>query len=1073
MGAGTRKSITGRNKGKSAADGSDGARTLFQGDASRIDIEIAHALWNRWLRKMAMYWGNDAPARIRLVEEEASKERDLFRLAVQSIESDAPPEKMIAAAMAKVQHPDYAITDLFIELSSLEDTFNEVLHDAWASADDIEHTMSRMRHVVRSTLLRVLEGSAEVHEAALETGNRGYCLLDAEGFITFANKELNRMLGVASARDHRLVDFLGDGAHIVDDALAGRADADPDMHILRLRRPDDTTLPVGISVGRVVREGNLRGYAILSDLSRIVREELRIFDMMPLGVLLCSPTLTILHANPKLREIFGVPAEMSVEGKSVWDFVTDAQARTIIEGNLSELGEGLSGEYALPVRRLNDQRPLQVMVAAAPIRDTTGSITAILAVVRNLELETIADAIHKLADTAREPEQLLIDMADAMRTVVPFDAFSVSLFTADKGEKDRHHARTLISYPDKMGQHVRWQPISPLLAVWLMEPKPRAIPDFRAFLAQETMSELRDSPDCRDYLMRGYQSLLVCSIRREGGIAATVAWHSKSLDFYGEAHRDALSKLPIDKTVDVALAQVRQRAEKFRSNLILQASAARNVDDMAKCIVKELVKHYGWQNAALFEVDTDQGVFILRQQAMGALNGYLQPLELTQSINGGILGRAYREGRPVSLSGDDVHGGSGCRPGPNTPLARSGLALPISMDGQVRWILSIEDRQENAFSACEQAELISLFESVRPFLENLMRYCMLYELLRVSQDLIVITNEDCRIIEINPAGAKMLGRQKQDSVGKDFQRFLKNTGEGIPQLRVDNFVPTKTELRFPMDGDGDGNGNGCEDAAGKTVTVLLSGRKMPDFGRRVFFGREWGDYRRYARTDDIKDMFHEIVNQTRPALSMVAGTLSRLARKARSEEWSNEVPRMMRYLRRMDMPFDRLLLYNHGEGAVPYVPVRLSMRQLVEEIIASLPSIDAEAVDLEFDTTDGIVRADPFQISFVIETILSYLLRNLPDEAKVTIGIQKKDNDLILCIEGPLPTESNAEPENGTIDARTALARARLRAELALGEATIRRFVQRNQGEYRAPEPSAEVGSFEIRLPLEHVAGAV
>ncbi|WP_376964156.1 PAS domain-containing protein [Azospirillum sp. A26] len=999
------------------------------------------------------------------------KKRDLFHLVVQAMESDASPATVIAAATAKVQRLDYAITDLFIELSSLEDTFDEVLRHDRAPGDDVENTIGRLRHVVRSTLLRVLEGTAEVHEAALEASNRGYCLLDDEGIITFANNEMNRLLGVASAHHRRLADFLGDGARVLDDALAGHAETGSGMHILRLRRPDDATLPVGVSIGRVVREGTIRGYAILSDLSRIVREELRIFDMMPLGILLCGPTLTIQHANPKLREIFGVPAEMSVEGMSVWDFITDAETRAVIEGKLIERSEGLSEEYTLRVRRLNDHHPLHIMVASTPILDTAGSVTALLAIVRSLELETAATAIHALADSALEPEQLLVDMAEAMRRVIPFDTFSVSLFSADDGEKHRHHARTLVSVPDRMGHHARWQPISPLLTFWLMEPGPRAIPDFEAFLKQDHMQELRDSPDCRDYLMRGYRSLLVYAIRREGGIAATVTWHSKSLDFYGATHREALSKLPIDKTVGVALAQLGRRAEKFRSNLILLASAARNIDDMAKCIVKELVKHYGWQNAALFEADTDRGAFVLRQQAMGAFNGYLLPLGFTQPIDGGILGRAYREGRPVNLNRSGALSGGGGRTGPNTSPARSGLALPISLDGQVRWILSIEDRQENAFSTSERAELISLFGSIRSFLENLMRYCMLYELLRVSQDLIVVTNDDCRIVEINPAGARMLGCPKQDVVGKDLQSFLKATGEGVPQLRVDNFVPTKAELRVPIE-----DGAGCEPgghAAGQAVTVLLSGRKMPDFGRRVFFGREWGDYRRYARSDDIKDMFHEIVNQTRPALSLVAGTLSRLARKAQSEDWGREIPRMMRYLRRMDMPFDRLLLYNHGEGAVPYVPVRLSMRQVVQEIVGSLPVIDAEAVVLKLASTDGIVRADPYQMSFVIETILSYLLRNLPDEARVTVGFRQEGDDLVLGIEGPLPTEPAAESEDGTVDAGTALARARLRAELALGEATIRRFVQRNHGAYRPPEPSAEIASFEIRLPLQPVAGAV
>jgi PAS domain S-box-containing protein len=357
-----------------------------------------------WRRLLRRHWGDVAAAKLQRIEDDTRGGHDLFSLALAILVASADPsERDLSALVAKVRRLDYSIADLFSELSCLADALEEVLRDSdRLHRTDLERFLGRVRQQVRLLFAAVLKQTAAVYEAVTENTGCGYCQLDDDGVIVFANAEMGRLLGGAT-EGVVLPKLFGDEGAFVLSAIRGDYGPNPGLRRLKLRGPDDSTI-VNVSPAPLVIDGaKSGGYAIVSDVSKISESDRRIFDRHPLGIVRYDLTQQITYANLKAGEILGRDAAQ-LPGTPLLALVPDARNRQIVQRHFKKRMEGVSDEYELRVTRLDDGRSVPVMVAGSTEFDNQDRPVGGFVIFRSVELEHAVEAIHYKIETSRSTE---------------------------------------------------------------------------------------------------------------------------------------------------------------------------------------------------------------------------------------------------------------------------------------------------------------------------------------------------------------------------------------------------------------------------------------------------------------------------------------------------------------------------------------------------------------------------------------------------------------------------------------------------------------------------------------------
>ncbi|MGD9159247.1 MAG: GAF domain-containing protein, partial [Desulfobacteraceae bacterium] len=222
----------------------------------------------------------------------------------------------------------------------------------------------------------------------------------------------------------------------------------------------------------------------------------------------------------------------------------------------------------------------------------------------------------------------------------------------------------------------------------------------------------------------------------------------------------------------------------------------------------------------------------------------------------------------------------------------------------------------------------------------------------------------------------------------------------------------------------------------------------------------------------LRDLHYEVAMQTKTPLSIAFSTLFRLQNYA-SGEISGAVKKVLRHLKKVDLTYDRLMMFEQNlereKNVFPYNESLLDIPKVIRELITDLPLIETNIIEVkiyEQETTKMTwVRGDLFQISFCIESILSYFLRMATEEDKIKIFVQADNDNVIIQIRGLAPkisSDANQDYHNTKLAGKTLV-------DLALGFDIIEKFIKNAEGQMF--EQKRVGNELEIKFSIPAVQG--
>lgn len=769
----------------------------------------------------------------------------------------------------------------------------------------------------------------------------------------------------------------------------------------------------------------------------------RALEDLGAGILRLDEAENIKYANQTLCEIWGID---SWKGLSLRDLFAEERSYEEAKARVKRrITEGVGEDYVAKISRRKDNRMLTVNIVAVPEIGPEGDPVGTLALMRDRTLDVGTAAIHEHINEEKDSHEMLKKIGEELKTLVPFDYLSVAIYSADE-----HHMREMFQMPDievfKWG--VRWYELTDMARSFMEKRSTQIIADLPAMLAQPEWADTLKQAVTQEFLKMGFRSCLWHPMLQKGRISASIALYSRAVRAFNERDRRIIESLPIRRALLMVLSNLGRQDLQFRLSLIHDiASLEGGVTDVARLLTERIRVHYGWNNVSLFRVDEENQCFrLLNQNPERGEHAYGK--DFRQGLDEGVLGHVYNVRHSVNIG--NVEKDPNFRQKFRRRMAaepKSELAIPIIVNGKVCAILNSEDVRENAYSPEEQHGLEQILAEV----------CGLYRRLELSQTLkaiqdsasdgIIRTDQNGVIRQINPAGAALIGCAGPDIVGRSVTDFLEDSDLAAVVSKAERLAPDEVRLKR------------CD---GKVATLLLSGSPLPDsVGGRVYMLSDLSLRKRIEHLESLGKIYRELGAQSQPAIALCFSWLRRLTSQAEGS-LHDTLDKTIRQLRKVQLTFDRLSLAERKGGNLPFNPVLLSVPRLVELIVGDFPKSDVQHVRTEAEDVLPMIYGDMFQISFCIKSILAYLLRFVPEDDKVEIGIIGDGEKVRLCMRGKTPEI----PKEGTEAYERSVILSHLRFELALGIETIENLMQQNSGSFNRPIRSDGIESFELVFPI-------
>lgn len=986
-------------------------------------------IYDSWLAAVRQKWAGQA-AKLSLLEQKLADREDLFSmLRACSGKTEAFCQRLASLVnLDLITSQEYSILDVGDEIMLLKDSILHLLHKLELSGDDREQLNFLLQEQLFALVQALLGGTRELLTSLVNGGMRGYCQVDEKGRIIFADREVQRLLNREPTPGEPLDQlFVEDDRDSVTEVISGQAKTLPGQ-LLFLDSHRHGPIPVGTEICPLVMEGRRRGwYACLVDLSAIQKKELDLYENLPVGLARVDREGTFRYANRKFLEILGLQNH-EWQDKALWDFLRD-ENRAKVENELKRRREGLGGEYEVTFTRESGYQ-VPVKIYAVPERDLKGRIIGSLAIVRSLEQDQAIAQMHKYMATVDRWQDMLIQVIREVKPFVPYDLCSVSEISSDQ-----KHLRRLLAEPplqNAMSKIGRWE-MPDKMTQWLKEQQEIYFDDIEAFLSRPGFEEARENPVIQNVLQQGYHFFIRLPIIQDQPIASLTFMSKASA--YDESHREMLKSLPLDKAVRLALSRHKEEESNFLFELTQKISTEeKEFRKVAKNLVEELGEHYGWGNVALFRADEGLNRFLLLDQknrpgTSPIPEGYEQPLEK------GVLGYVYRTGTPVNLGNvkedprfKDIYISPWQAPG-HAPQeeVNSELCLRLATENAC-FLLNIEDPKFNAFSEEEVKALQFFWEQAKTILESSWLHHTLKAALQSTSDAIINTDRKGRITRFNRAAAQLLGYTEEE--------MREKTRKGFPLKGFfqDARVAAKaiTERYFPS------QEVTWVNKAKEPVNVLLSASALPDeLGGKIFTAKNLAERDRAEQLEHLGKLYQDIALQMKTPLSLAFAWLKRLVQKGPQPGDVETLDKVMKQLRKVDLTFDRLSLYDYDEeqGWFPTQKLLLGFDEVWGQVKNDLPESDWHRIAYAPAQPLPTLWGDLFQLIFCVETILSHLLGVIPEDEKILVKVSSSDDWTVMEFSGVYPEIRDSQTSRALVAA-------------ALGENVIKRFMAKHQGEY-------------------------
>jgi PAS domain S-box-containing protein len=769
------------------------------------------------------------------------------------------------------------------------------------------------------------------------------------------------------------------------------------------------------------------------------RTELEVLEQSPLGVIKINRAGEITYANRKMLEIIDVG---SYQGKTLQDIFTEA-IWAKVEKRLKKRWRGKSDEYKTFMTR-SDGRLVPVMISAVPEWNLKGEVCGSVALVRSLEVEHYIDKIHAEIENEPDHKKMLHAVARITAEIIPFDLFSAVVFSTSG-----QHLRQLFSYSPEGEQtqyRVRWWDVP---KEFIKEMRQRQIVTringLQEYFSKAEWQKFKHQEVIHDFLAAGYRSRLLFNVIRSGRSLGAVGLYSKSKKPFSPKHEAILRSLPLDKAVNVACNLEEKKTTEFRLELMKKiAMACENIQEVGQIIVDGIADHYDLDIVSLFLVDDSHRLFRLMCQA----GSKKLPEDYTQSLQEGVLSLVYAKNKHLEIGKNhDFNIPNVWENGAAKSVFKtaydtvSKICLPIRTKAGF-WVLNIEDPLENAFSKEEFEAIKSLRDEIAAFFSHSWLLHSLENTQASTSDAIISTNSLGNIKQVNPAAGHLLGYAMEDLIGTNLKKYFKDPETSEEALLEDDF-PNREVVWQKRDG-GD-------------LRILLSGVQLPQFfDQRIFIAKDLSLQKKLEELEYLGKVSVELAMQIKTPLSLMFSWLNRLQAQAGDPSAAETLDKTVRQLKKVELTCDRLAVLGYEEptGLIPYTPMSLDAQEIIRRLDEDLPRIELERIDFQVQENLPLFQGSLAQLAFCLESMISYLLRFLPENEKVQVAFSRRKQDLVVDVRGVFPEESLNGPA-GVMD-------------IALGTNIIRKFIEvDHKGRFfRSFDQKKQVLHFSIGLSM-------
>ncbi|MCK1417616.1 MULTISPECIES: PAS domain-containing protein [unclassified Bradyrhizobium] len=896
-----------------------------------------------------------------------------------------------------------------------------------ALAQELSAERAKIVEECDDLILKALSVRYDALDTAVVHSSFAVAEIDGLGAISYANDALIDHLPDALGRD--FASLFGPRSADVRAALATQK-----RQTLRLdlHRGNLPSIHLRGELGPLTDEyGRPGAYALLLS----VEEEEARFDTLPDGILRLDPEGSIVFANERAEQLIGA-SRIELQGRHAAGLFSSSDLKRA--QNLPYWFKSPDGRKEKAELVSLDGRHTPVRVTAAPSFDTAESCSgAIITIVPMAEELVRAELQQVLSDPNYRPEELVLGVMKAVRTIVPYDLATFGVYTEDM----RYH-KTLVLHPTPDWKWTTaWFPLGEKVHDFLLSDHTWGN-DLHA-TAIDLTPGIEEDPVLQNIVksgMKGYVTLPIVG----GGqrIRASLTLLSERSDLYDGLEVARMRDLGVEKALLVAEANLLRRREEGVRMLQKRLADADRHEELAKCLGDGIADCFGWDYVAVFSVDRRDNLFHIIYQC-NRTNTPDVDYDYTQPLTEGLLGATLRDN--AALAEPDIEAGSQFGYKPVIPDRRSALAFPIRVVQQspkpsrdeIEWMLSIESSMRNAFQGPDMVALTDVLAQCEQLLRRRWMKAVQLCLLDTVEQAVVVVDRAGLLRMTNRWADALFGRSAGSLLGERLAAF----GAHDPDRRLLSSTTPVAQVSLTL----------CIDAAVYVPTLASQRPLHDDYGHCLWL---FTDLRQEAQQSDLsylEETVNEVAQHVRLPLIMAKNLLSKTIAASDLGDLNDNVEAALRQLDKADLTYERLA----STLAIRHEPDRprqlFDGLDLLRDAIFDLPREDLSSCELIGLPLQGKIQSFyllgwPEQLRFAFRSLLGYALFRGPYTSKVQVRVEhlaERKIRISLSVPGVDGVEMTPSlSRNGQSDA--AAQQAQENASLALR--TVEIAVNRHNG---------------------------
>jgi len=784
-----------------------------------------------------------------------------------------------------------------------------------------------------------------------------------------------------------------------------------------------------------------------------------VLEQSSLAVVEIDMERRVRYANPAALRMLGAPADyLGLPLDSV--FIDDASQETI-DREIARRQKGLIGNYRVIARRLSDGREIPIEITGLPIMDDRGKVVIAIGLFRSLEQQHLSEMIRKIGSPGQEPNVLLTELAEVLRGSIPYDRLSVSRMSSDMNHVNRFFA---YGWDGTALRTKRWWALTEAQKQWYATEGSRYIPDLDKFFEDPTWAPFKSDPAVKEILRAGMRSVLRRDVHRDGRTVCSITLMSRELDGFDRERQDLFMSAPVAGVVLQAYEHFEKTRVAQRLELLKSLNRCTSVAEACELIAHRLVDIFDWSHVSIFRVDRSAGTVRLLAQHWQSDDPIRLPQHYEQPQGIGVLGRVVTTGKPQNVG--NVKSDPDYLRSVRSGRVVSELCVPVFSKSEpgVRWIINVEDEQENAFAFDELMALEELAEEIGAMVQQVSDLFFLTQCFEHASEAVFVTDAHLDLRKVNPAGAHLLGFKDAAKVKGNLCDYLVDpaacTRLSAPAAGdLGEFVVKQTGVRRVKQ---PGESRRRKSAHNyPTVPVFVSRRDFPEgLTGSIFIARDTSAMRRTVQAAILEKAAYSIAAETCTPLSAAMSDLERLGATSGGDQASNRqaLQRMLRQLSRVQQSYRRLAMFDAEARPKPSFFALLNVQSELEALARNLADSGRITIEPPASGKAALVQGDHFQINFVLETLLIAMLRYAPESEPVVATLSVEADEVTIQLRGYLDA---AIPEQ-----QLGAPWVASDADMAIAKPLIDEFLANHNGTWLGAVRKDRRAEIDIKLPL-------